>query len=56
MSDTKATQESGVSVNKFPSNATLQHAAKLGVVEDKPIMMDYWKSSVEQTAMLGLRE
>ena len=56
MSDTKATQESGVSANRFPANATLQHAAKLGVVEDKPIMMDYWKSSVEQTAMLGLRE
>ena len=56
MSDTKATQESGVTVNRFPANATLQHAAKLGVVEDKPIMMDYWKSSVEQTAMLGLRE
>ena len=29
---------------RLPTNNTLQHAAKLSVVEDKPIMLDYWTS------------
>ena len=27
---------------KLPSGTTLQHCAKLSIVEDKPIMFDYW--------------
>ena len=26
----------------LPSGTTLQHCAKLSIVEDKPIMFDYW--------------
>ncbi len=41
---------------KLPTTTTLQHAAKLAIVEDKPIMMDYWTSSLEQKALIGLNE
>lgn len=41
---------------KLPSVTTLQHAAKLSIVEDKPIMMDYWLASVEKKALIGLNE
>ena len=56
MSNINTTQTSDETENRLPSNATLQHATKLSIVEDKPIMMDYWKTSIERVAMLGLRE
>jgi hypothetical protein len=39
-----------------PSNQSLQHCAKLAVIEDKPIMMDYWFGSQEKTVLIGVRE
>jgi hypothetical protein len=41
---------------RLPSDTTLQHAAKLSIVEDKPIMLDYWTSSVDKKALVGVRE
>ena len=41
---------------RLPSGTTLQHCAKLSVVEDKPIMMDYWTQSCDKTALIGVRE
>jgi hypothetical protein len=41
---------------KLPSNTTLQHCAKLAIVEDKPIMLDYWADSCDQNALIGVRE
>lgn len=41
---------------RLPTNNTLQHAAKLSIVEDKPIMLDYWTSSLEKKALIGLNE
>jgi hypothetical protein len=40
----------------LPSEATMKHAAKLAVVEDKPIMMDYWTASLEKKALIGVRD
>jgi hypothetical protein len=40
----------------LPSEVTLNHAAKLAIVEDKPIMMDYWVPSIEKKALIGVRE
>ena len=40
----------------MPDVKTLQNAAKLSIVEDKPIMMDYWTSSLDKTVMIGIRE
>ena len=41
---------------RIPENTTLQHATRLSIVEDKPIMMDYWSSSIDKTAIIGVRE
>jgi hypothetical protein len=41
---------------RLPSDITLKHAAKLAVVEDKPIMMDYWSSSLDKKALVGVKE
>lgn len=40
----------------MPSNQCLQHSAKIGVVDDKPIMMDYWTDSQEGKILIGVRE
>ena len=41
---------------RLPSNTTLQHATKLGIVEDKPLMFDYWTSSCDKKVLIGVRE
>lgn len=41
---------------KLPSDATLKHASKLAIVEDKPIMMDYWASSLDKKSLIGVRD
>ena len=41
---------------RLPSDVTLKHAAKLSIVEDKPIMLDYWSSSLDKKALIGVRE
>ena len=40
----------------FPEPATLLNASKIAINDDKPIMLDYWKSSLEQKAIIGVRE
>ena len=41
---------------RLPTGITLQHCAKLAVVEDKPLMLDYWTSSLDQKCLIGVRE
>lgn len=41
---------------KLPSEITLKHASKLAIVEDKPIMLDYWTDSLEKKALIGAKE
>ena len=41
---------------RLPSELTFQHAAKLSIVEDKPIMLDYWTDSLDKKALIGVRE
>lgn len=41
---------------RLPENNTLQHAAKLAIVEDKPIMMDYWTNSLDKTVLIGVKD
>ena len=41
---------------RLPENNTLQHAAKLAIVEDKPVMMDYWTNSLNKTVLIGVKE
>ena len=39
-----------------PSSQCLQHACKIAVVEDRPMMMDYWTSSQEKQVLIGVKE
>ncbi len=41
---------------KLPSQTTLQHTLKLAIVEDRPIMMDYWTASLDKTVLIGVKE
>ena len=41
---------------KLPCDITLQHASKLSIVEDKPIMLDYWTDSLDKKALVGVRD
>lgn len=61
MTEQKTTQktESGNSNSfnyRLPVDITMKHAMKLAIVEDKPIMMDYWTSSLDKKALVGARE
>jgi hypothetical protein len=49
---TKNTTESNY---RLPSDITLKHATKLSIVEDKPIMMDYWTASLDKKALVGAK-
>ena len=42
--------------HRLPDIKTLQNAAKLSIVEDKPILLDYWTASLDKTVMIGIRE
>lgn len=41
---------------RLPDQLTMSYALRLSVVEDKPIMMDYWVSSLEKTVLIGVKE
>lgn len=41
---------------RLPTDTTFQNACKLAITEDKPIMMDYWVDSLENKALIGVRE
>mgnify|MGYP003990289065 CR=1 FL=1 len=50
------TSEERTSDYKLPSNTTLQHVSKLAIIEDKPIMLDYWAGSCDKDVLIGVRE
>jgi hypothetical protein len=50
---TEVAKESGY---RLPSDATLQHASKLAIVEDRPIMLDYWAGSIDKTVLIGVKD
>lgn len=41
---------------RVPENTTLQHAVKLAIVEDKPILLDYWTNSLQKTVLIGVKD
>ena len=41
---------------RLPANNTLQNLSKLAILEDKPIMFDYWTSSLDNDVIIGVRE
>jgi len=57
MASVTADQENTKETNyRLPGGTTLQHCAKLSIVEDKPIMFDYWTSSVDKSILVGVRD
>jgi hypothetical protein len=56
MSEQRSASASEPANYKLPNEVTLRHAAKLAVVEDKPIMMDYWSNSLDKKALIGVKE
>ena len=41
---------------RLPPTSIWESVAKLSIVEDKPIMLDYWKESLEKKVVIGVRE
>ena len=53
---TNATTPAAQESYRLPSDVTLKHAAKIGMVEDNPIMLDYWTASLDKKALIGVKE
>jgi hypothetical protein len=50
-------QETSTTSNySLPHNTTLKHVCKLSIVEDKPILLDYWTASLDKEIIIGVRE
>ena len=57
MSEQKTAQKADTGLNyRLPSDITLKHATKIGIVDDKPIMLDYWTASLDKKALIGARD
>lgn len=57
MSDKTKTQDSSATY-QLPPASVLSQAVRLSIVEDKPIMMDYWVDSLNQASgvIIGVRD
>jgi hypothetical protein len=56
-SEQNSAQKTDNSFNyRLPSDVTMKHASKLSIVDDKPIMMDYWTASLDKKALIGAKE
>ena len=40
---------------RTPDATTFQHACKQAILDDKPIMMDYWIPSLEKSVIIGVK-
>ena len=57
MSELKTPQKTETSFNyRLPTDVTMKHAAKISIVDDKPIMMDYWTPSLDKTIIIGVKD
>jgi hypothetical protein len=56
MSEENSSIEQASQNYRLPQGVTLQHCAKLGIVEDKPIMFDYWTCSCDKEVLIGVRD
>ena len=41
---------------KLPPKELWDHLSKLAIVEDKPIMLDYWTDSLEKNVLIGVKK
>ena len=54
--ESTATSSQEQSNYRLPHGTTMQHASKLAIVEDKPIMFDYWTASCDKQVLIGVRD
>ena len=54
-SNSSSSNNSNSSV-RLPSNTCMQHASKLAIADDRPIMLDYWMLSLEKKVIIGVKE
>ena len=40
---------------KLPCELVMKHISKLSIEKDKPIMLDYWTSSLDKKALIGAK-
>ena len=40
----------------LPEPTLWEHAGKLAIVDDKPIMLDYWTDSFDKKVLIGVRD
>ena len=52
----EATKANSETSYKLPSSTVMQHACKMAIVEDRPMMMDYWVDSLDGGIFIGVRE
>jgi hypothetical protein len=43
-------------MDKLPTASTFQNASKIAIEEDRPILLDYWKGSLDKSVLIGVRE
>jgi hypothetical protein len=48
-------QQQQQQISRVPTYACFQHATKVAILEDKPIILDYWTSSLDKTCLIGVR-
>lgn len=48
------TETAAATEYRLPCQTTFEHASKIAIVEDKPIMLDYWTASIEKTVLIGV--
>ena len=54
---TSSTTTTSTTANmRLPTDLTLQHATKIAISDDKPIMLDYWTQSLDKTVLIGVKE
>lgn len=41
---------------RMPELASLQYAMKIAILHDKPILTDYWTSSIDKTVFIGMKQ
>tara|TARA_B100001057_G_C22776706_1_gene921913 strand:+ start:362 stop:661 length:300 start_codon:yes stop_codon:yes gene_type:complete len=41
---------------KLPPTSLWEHLSKLAIVEDKPIMLDYWTDSLDKQVLIGVKK
>lgn len=46
----------GNGTTKAPSAKSLLHAFQISVVDDRPVMFDYWNDSVNKECFIGVKE